>query len=83
MGQNNQHARRVPRSEKRAAIVFPTGLSRTRYPGFIGYFLLPETCVFFQNTNPDIFKNLELLLQSNISNSDNTEVVEWRVQQSN
>jgi len=31
MGQNNQHARRVPRSEKRAAIVFPTGLSRTRF----------------------------------------------------
>jgi len=38
----------------------------------------PETR-FFSTTNPDIFKNLELLLHSNISDYDNTEGVEWRV----
>jgi len=46
---------------------------------FFGCFLLPETRVFFQLPNPDIFKNLELLLHSNISNSDKTEVEDWRV----
>jgi len=49
-------------------------------PGFpepetrvFGYFLLPETR-FFQLPNPCILKILELLLHSNISDSDNTEV---------
>jgi len=40
-----------------------------------GYFLLPETR-FFKAPNPDILKNMELLLHSNISNFENTEVVE-------
>jgi len=39
--------------------------------------LLFQTCIF--SINPDIFKNLELLLYSHISKSDNTEVVEWCV----
>ena len=50
----------------------------------------PETCFFwlfsttrnpffFQPWNLDIFKNLELLLHLNTSNSDNTELVEWHV----
>ena len=46
---------------------------------FFRYFLLPETRFFFQPRNPDILISLESLLHSNISNSDNTEVVEWRV----
>jgi len=35
--------------------------------------------VFFQLPNPGIFKSLELLLYSNISNSDITEVADWRM----
>jgi len=36
---------------------------------------------FFQPPNHDILKSLEMLLHSNItiSDSDNTEVAEWRV----
>jgi len=34
---------------------------------------------FFQLPNPGILKILELLLHSNISNSDNTEVADWCV----
>jgi len=54
-------------------------------PGFpeleirvFGSFLLPENR-FFQLSNPGILKNLELLLHSNISNSDNIKVADWRV----
>jgi len=47
---------------------------------FLGYFLLPATRFF---SNADILKKLELLLHSNISNSDNNEVEEWRVQRPN
>jgi len=35
--------------------------------------------VFFSTTKPGYYKKLELLLHSNISNSDNTEVAEWRM----
>jgi len=54
-------------------------------PGFpeaetrcFGYFLLPETR-FFQLPNLGFLKILELLWHSNFSNSDNTEVADWRV----
>ena len=64
--------------------------STTRNPGFLGYFLLPETRVFwifstaqnpgFFNYQTQVFKKkLKLLLHSNISDSDNTEVADWRV----
>jgi len=52
-------------------------------PGFpehetrvFGYFLLPETRIF-QLPNPGIWKILELLLHSNITDSDNIEVQDW------
>jgi len=45
---------------------------------FFGYFLLPETR-FFSTTKPGYLKKTGLLLYSNISNSDNTEVADWRV----
>ena len=38
---------------------------------------------FLQLPNPGILKILESLLHSNISNSDNTEVADWRVQRPN
>jgi len=45
---------------------------------FFDYFLRPETQVF-STAKPGYFKKLESLLHSNISNSDNTEVADWRV----
>ena len=50
-----------------ATIVFPTRVIPNPRSGF------------FQPPNPDILKKLELLLHSNISNSDNTEVADWGV----
>jgi len=53
-------------------------------PGFtepetriFGYFYYPKP-VIFQLPNPSILRNLELLLHSHISDSDNTEVADWR-----
>jgi len=44
---------------------------------FFGYFLVPDTR-FFSTTKPGYLKKIGFeKLQSNISNSDNTEVVEW------
>jgi len=40
------------------------------------YYSKPD---FFQLPNPGILKTLELLLHSNIRNSDNTEVADWGV----
>ena len=48
-------------------VVFPTRVFPNRKPGFC------------QLLKPGILKNLELLLHSNISNSDNTKVAVWRV----
>jgi len=59
-------------------LVFPTRVFPIRKPVFSGYFLLPEAR-FFQLPNPGISKILELLLHSNISDSDNTEVADWGV----
>jgi len=59
--------------------MFPIRVFPNSKPGFIGYFLLPKACFFFQLPNPGILKTLELLLHSNISNSDNTEVADWGV----
>jgi len=59
-------------------VVFPTRVFPNAKPAFFGYFLRHETRVF-QPPNLETSKNLELLLHSNISNSDNTEVVDWRV----
>jgi len=56
-------------------VVFPTRVFPNPKPGFFGYFLLTPTR-FFSTTKPGYFKNLELLLHSNISNSDNTEVAD-------
>jgi len=47
-------------------------------PGFLAIFCYPKSGLF-QLSNPDIKKNMELLLHSNISNSDNTEVGDWRM----
>jgi len=44
---------------------------------FLAIFYFPKHG-FFQLLNPDILKILELLLHSNISDSDNTEVADWR-----
>ena len=55
-------------------------------PGFpepetrvFGLFSTTRNPFFFQLLNPGILKNLELLLHSNISNSDNTKVADCRV----
>ena len=56
-------------------IVFPTRVFPNPKPVFFGYFLLPV----FSTTKPGYLENLELLLHSNICNSDNTEVVDWRM----
>jgi len=45
---------------------------------FLSIFYYPKPG-FFQPPNPGILKILELLLHSNISNSDNTEVADRRV----
>jgi len=58
--------------------VFPTWVFPNPKPGFLGYFLLPKTQVFL-TTKAGYFQNLELLLPSNISNSDNTKFAEWHV----
>jgi len=58
--------------------VFPTQVFPNRKPVFLAIFYYPKPG-FFQLPNPGIFKNLELLLHSNINNSDNTEVADWRV----
>ena len=42
---------------------------------FLAFFYYPKPG-FFQLLNPGILKNLELLLHSNISNSDNTKVAD-------
>jgi len=55
-------------------VVFPTWVFPNTKPGCFGNFPLPETHCFFQLLFPGILKNLELLLYSNICNSDNTEV---------
>jgi len=62
--------------------MFPAQVFPNPKPVFLGYFLLPETR-FFQLPNRGILKNLELLLHSNISNFDNTEVADWRVYRPN
>jgi len=62
--------------------MFPTRVYP--YPNPIFWLFSTTRNPFFsQPTNPDVFKFLELLLHSNISHSDNTEVEEWCVQQSN
>jgi len=61
---------------------FATSVSNPGFPEpetrFLAIFYYPKP-VFFQLPNPGIFQNLELLLHSNISNSDNTEVADWSV----
>jgi len=47
---------------------------------FFGYFLLSRNPGFVQLPNPGILKILVLLLHSNISNSHNSEVADWRVE---
>jgi len=53
---------------------FQPGFSRIRNP-FFDNFLLYTKPGFFQAINKDISKNLELLLHSSMSDSDNTEEV--------
>jgi len=45
---------------------------------FLAIFYYPKPG-FYSITKPGCFKNIELLLHSNIRNSDNTEIVEWGV----
>jgi len=61
--------------------MFPTRV----YPNPKTVFWLFSTTriLFFSTSKPGYFKSLDLLLHSNISNSDNTEVEEWRVQRPN
>jgi len=59
-------------------LVSPTRVLPEPETRFFGYFWLPDIR-FFQLPNPGILKNLELLLHSNISDSDNTEFADWRV----
>jgi len=58
-----------------SVVVFPTRVFPNPKPVFLAIFHYPEP-VFFQLPNLGILKNLELLLHSNISNSDNTEVAD-------
>jgi len=55
---------------------FQPGFSRTRNPFFLAVSYYSEP-VFVQLPNPGILKILELLLHSNISDSDNTEIQDW------
>jgi len=61
--------------------LLPASVSNPGFPEpetrFLVIFYYPKP-VFFQLPNPSSLKNLELLLHSNISDSDNTEVAEWR-----
>jgi len=58
----------------------PRSVSNPGYPEhetrFFGFFLLPETRVFSTTKTRVFKKKLELLLHSNISNSDNIEVAD-------
>jgi len=76
-------------SSQRTAVTFETGhlpAASASNPGFtehetrffLAIFYYPKP-VIFQLPNPSILRNLELLLHSNISDSDNTEVADWRV----
>jgi len=58
--------------------VFPTGVFPNLKPVFLAIFYYRKP-VFFQPPNPDILKSLEMLLHSNTTNSDNTEVADWGV----
>jgi len=57
---------------------FQPGLCPNPKPVFFAIFYHPKP-VFFQLLNPGIKKKQELLLHSNISNSDNTKVADWGV----
>jgi len=57
--------------------VLPTRVLPNPKPGFLAIFYYPKP-VIFQLPNPSILRNLELLLHSHISDSDNTEVADWR-----
>jgi len=59
-------------------LVFPTWLFPNPKPGFLAIFYYPKLG-YFQLPNPGILKILELLLHSNISDSDNSEVTDWDV----
>jgi len=82
---NIKHAARYwhcfgcPKSEKKCLKGIPDLLiSSVPNPGFSPTFYYPRP-TFFQLPNLGFVKNLELLLHSNISNSDNTEVADRRV----
>jgi len=59
-------------------LVFPIWVLANPNPVFLAIFYYPKLG-FFQPPNPGILKILELLLPSNISNSDNTEVADRRL----
>jgi len=58
--------------------VFPTRVFPNLKPVFLAIFYYPKPG-FFQLSNPGALKIMELLLHSNISVSDNTEVADWGV----
>jgi len=59
--------------------VFPTpGFPEPETRFFLAVFYYPKP-VFFQLVKPGILKNLKLLLHANITDSDNTNVADWRV----
>jgi len=59
--------------------VFPTQVFPNSKPVFLAIFYYYPKPVFFFNYQTRVSKNLELLLHSNISDSDNTEVAGWCV----
>jgi len=62
--------------------MFPTRVYANPKPVF-WLFSTSRNPFFVSTSKPGYFKSLELLLHSNISNSDNTEVEEWCVQRAN
>jgi len=68
----------ITAASKHMYVVFLTRVFPNPKLVFLAIFWYPKP-IFFQPPNLGISKKLELMLQSNISNSDNTEVVEWCV----
>jgi len=61
-------------------LVFPTRVYPNPIPDTRFWLFSTTRNPFFQPANPDILKKTRIAVHSNISNSDNTEVEEWRVQ---
>ena len=59
-------------------LVLPIRVYLNPKPFFLAIFYYRNSC-FFNHETRILKKTLELLLHSNITNSDNAEVVEWRV----